>query len=120
MSPGKDVVLLRFYDGLLKVIPLNADGTMRDAYDMRSVCPSFSRVLGTAGVLDGLPVPAPRLDELQTLSMVFLKDAPLPTLAVLYEVRAGWALAGGGVPPRPTGTRLRLCGGGPRTAGTAT
>eukprot|EP01134_Creolimax_fragrantissima_P006011 CFRG6011T1 len=60
IDPLCQMIGLRIYNGVYKVIPVNKKGALSDAYNVR-------------------------LDELSVLDMVFLHGYPRPTMLVLYE-----------------------------------
>eukprot|EP00958_Prasinococcus_capsulatus_P013243 scaffold1343_cov369-Prasinococcus_capsulatus_cf.AAC.10 len=60
IDPEHRLIGLHLYDGLLKVIPIDAKGQLKDAFNVR-------------------------LEELQVIDIIFLHGLSKPTIAVLYE-----------------------------------
>eukprot|EP00945_MAST-04E_sp_MAST-4E-sp1_P008624 g8624.t1 len=60
VDPKSGLIALHLYDGLLKIVPMDASGKFTEAFNVR-------------------------LEELQVIDMVFLNNAAEPTICILYE-----------------------------------
>ena len=95
MDPSCRLICLHLYDGALKVIPIDGDSALREAYNLpleELKAPFFSPIFALTSHMSD------PLSSTQVIDMAFLHSTGRPTLALLYEARSSPPLS----PPRLT------------------
>jgi DNA damage-binding protein 1 len=86
IDPKCRMVGLHLYDGAFKVIPMDAKGALREAFNIR-----LEELQVRAYCAAAMPVAASALTRsrlcVQVIDLKFLHGVARPTLAVLYQAR---------------------------------